>query len=64
MAGPFTGINQAPPTYSMLQYIGRVATRKLEPRNSQILANNIDNGGKGDWSQNLCEVLPKKINEI
>ena len=21
---------------------------------SQILANNIDHGGKGDWSQNLC----------
>ena len=24
---------------------------------SQILANNIDNVGEGDWSQNLCEVL-------
>ena len=24
---------------------------------SQILANNIDNGGEGNWSQNLCEVL-------
>ena len=24
---------------------------------SQILANNIDHGGEGDWSQNLCEVL-------
>ena len=23
----------------------------------QILANNIENGGEGDWSQNLCEVL-------
>ena len=56
MAAPFAGINQAPPTYSMLQCIGRVATRKLE--------NNIDNGGEGDWSQNLYEVLPKKINEI
>ena len=24
---------------------------------SQIIANSIDNGGEGDWSQNLCEVL-------
>ena len=29
----------------------------------QILANNIDNGARGDWSQNLCEVISKKINE-
>ena len=35
----FAEINQAPPRYSMLQYIGRVATPKL--------ANNIDNGGRG-----------------
>ena len=26
-------INQVPPPYSMLQYIGRVATPKLVPRN-------------------------------
>ena len=26
-------INQAPPPYSMMQYIGRVATPKLVPRN-------------------------------
>ena len=31
----FAEINQAPPPYSMLQYM------------SQILANNIDNGGRG-----------------
>ena len=29
----FAEINQAPPPYSMLQYIGRVATPKLVPRN-------------------------------
>ena len=28
----FAEINQAPPPYSMLQYIGRVATPKLVPR--------------------------------
>ena len=44
----FTEINQDPSPYSMLQYIGRVATPKLLPRKlSQILANNIDNGGRG-----------------
>ena len=30
---------------------------------SEILVNNIDHGGMGDWSQDLCEVLSKKINE-
>ena len=29
----FAEINQAPPTYSVLQYIGRVASPKLVPRN-------------------------------
>ena len=29
----FAEINQAPPPYSMLQYIGRVATPKLVSRN-------------------------------
>ena len=29
----FAEINQAPLPYSMLQYIGRVATRKLVPKN-------------------------------
>ena len=41
----FAEINQAPPHYSMLQYISDIETcvKKL----SQILANNIDNGGRG-----------------
>ena len=44
----FAEINQAPPAYPMLQYIGRVAIVKLEPKKlSQILANNIDNVGRG-----------------
>ena len=30
---------------------------------SKILANNIDNCGEGGWSQNLCELLSKKVNE-
>ena len=34
-----------PPPYSMLQHIGRVATPTHVPKNSQILANNIGNGG-------------------
>ena len=47
----FAEINQAPSPYSMLQYIGRVATPKLVSRCvkklSQVLANNIDNGRRG-----------------
>ena len=41
----FAEINQAPSSYSMLQYISDTETcvKKL----SQILANNIDNGGRG-----------------
>ena len=31
--GHHTEVNQVPPTYSVLQYIGRVATPKLVPRN-------------------------------
>ena len=45
--GPLAEINQAPFPYTMLQHIGRVATPELVPRNkSQILANNIDHGGR------------------
>ena len=42
-------------TYSMLQDIGRVASLCQD-----IVSDNfksIHNGGEGDWSQNLCEVL-------
>ena len=42
----FVEINQDPLPYSILQYIGRVAALKLESRNSQVLASNIDNGGR------------------
>ena len=31
--GHFAEISHAPPTYSILQHIGRVATPKLAPRN-------------------------------
>ena len=53
----FAEINQPPPSYSMLQYIGRVATPKLVSRNClRYLQTTLIMGG-GDWSQNLCEVL-------
>ena len=35
----------------------KVCDKKLSKRK------NIENGWDGDWSQNLCEVLSKKINE-
>ena len=59
----FTEINQAPQHCSMLRDVGREATPKLATTNSNILATNIDNGMRGGLSQNLCEVLSKKINE-
>ena len=56
-------INQTPSPYSVLQYIGRVATVKLVPRNClRYLQTTLIMWGV-DWSQNLCEVLSKKINE-
>ena len=59
----FAEINQAPPPYSMLQYIDRVATPKLVPRNCLKYLQTTLKMGEGDWSQNLCEVLSEKINE-
>ena len=47
----------------MLQHIGRVATPKLVPRNCLIYLQTTLIMGAGDWSQNLCEVLSKKINK-
>ena len=47
----------------MLQYIGRVATPKLVRSNCLRYVQTTLIMGKGDWSQNLCEVLSKKINE-
>ena len=44
----FAEINHVLVTYSMLQYIGRVATVKLVPRNCLwYLQSNIDKGGRG-----------------
>ena len=44
----FAEINQAPPPYSMLQYIGRVATPKLVPRNClRYLQTTLIMGGRG-----------------
>ena len=48
----------------MFQHVGRVATRKLVPRNclrfwqaTAILY------GEGDWSSNISEVLSKNMNK-
>ena len=59
----FAELNETPFPLSMLQHFGRVATPKLVPRTSlrYLQATMIMMGG--DWSQNLCEVLSKKINE-
>ena len=44
----FAEINQAPPLYSILQYIGRVATSKLVPRNClRYLETTLIVGGEG-----------------
>ena len=59
----FAEIYQAPPPYSMLQYIGRKATPKLVPRYRLRYLQTTLIMGKGDWSQNLCEILSKKIDE-
>ena len=59
----FAEINQTPFLYSMLPYIGRVATPKLLPRNCLIYLQTTLIIVGGDWSQNLREVLSKKINE-
>ena len=59
----FAEINQVPLPYSMLQYIGKVATLKLVPRNCLRYLQTILRIGGGDWSQNLCEVLSEKMNE-
>ena len=48
----------------MLQDIGRVAAPKLVPRNClRYLQTTLIMEGEVDWSQNLFEVLSKKINE-
>ena len=59
----FADINQTPSSYSMLQDIGRVATPKLVLRNClRYLQTKLIMAAE-DWTQNLCEVLSKKINE-
>ena len=55
-SGPFPLLNVA-------AYFQCSNTETCAKKLSQILTNNIDNGGEGDWSQDLCEVLSKKINE-
>ena len=42
----FAEINQVPSPYSVLQDIRRVVPRACAKKLSQILANNIDNGGR------------------
>ena len=50
----FVEINEAPSPYSMLKHIGN--TDACAKKLSQILANNIDNGGRGSGLR-LYEVL-------
>ena len=59
----FAEINQAPSLLSMLQHIRRVATPKLVPSTCLRYLQTTLIMGEGNWSQNLFEVLPKKINE-
>ena len=59
----FAEIQQAPFPYSVLQYIGRVAAPKLVPRTCLRYLQTTLIIGRGALSQNLCEVLSKKINE-
>ena len=57
----FAEINQAPSSYSVQQYIGRVLTPKLAPKNCvRYLETTWE---ERDWSKNLYEVLSKKIKE-
>ena len=58
----FAEINQPPPC-SMLQDIGRVVAPKFVLRNCLRYFETTLSWGEGDWSQNLCDVLSKKINE-
>ena len=59
----FAEINQVPSPDSMLQHIGRVTTPKIVPRNCLRYLQKTMIMGEGDGSQNLHEVLSKKINE-
>ena len=57
----FAEINQAPSSYSVQQYIGRVLTPKLVPKDCvRYLETTWE---ERDWSKNLYEVLSKKIKE-
>ena len=55
--GPLCRNKSGPSFYSMLQYIGRVATPKLVPANCLRYLQTTLIMGDGDWSQNFCEVL-------
>ena len=59
----FAEINQAPSPYSMLQHIRRVATTKLVPRNCLGYLQKTSIMREGGWSQNLCGLFSKTINE-
>ena len=59
----FAEINQAPSPYSMLQHIGRVTAPELVSRNCLRYLQTTLIMGEEDWSQDLCKVLFKEINE-
>ena len=61
----FAEINQAPPPYSMLLYIGRVATLKLVPRNClSYLQTTLIMGGGGLVSEFMWGIVASKGNYV
>ena len=54
----FEEINQASPSTQYCSILESSNTEACAKTLLQILANNIDNGGRErDWSENLCEIL-------
>ena len=59
---PLCRINQAPPPYSMLQYIGRVATPKPVPRDClRYLQTTLMMGGGGLVSEFMWAIVGKQF---
>ena len=57
----FAEINHVPSPYSILQDTGRVETTK---KLSQILANNIDNGGRGTGLRIYVRYYSQRISVV
>ena len=62
---PLSRNNSGPfPLLNVAGYWNSSNTKACSKKLSQILANNNDRGGEGDWSQNLCEVLEMAASEF